>query len=81
MPNSVKTAKPSEPPSAFKNQTHAYQRYQKVYISFAKKDQENLKNEVDNLKEQYTNLVNNTQQQYLMSHGKQLPNTMDMKKI
>ena len=73
VPNSDKTVKPSDPPWHSKNITHAYRVYEKAHKAYKQNGYpECQKDRVQSLKEEYSKIVTDAQENYFKSHRNKL---------
>ena len=81
IPNSNNTVKPSDPWHS-KNITHAYRVYEKAYKSYKKNGYPvSQKDRIQGLKEQYTRVVTDAQENYFKSQGNKLSHTNESKAV
>ena len=82
IPNSDKTVKPSDPPWHSKNIIHAYRVYEKAHKTYKQNGYpECQKDRVQRLKEEYTNVVTDAQENYFKSQGNKLLHANESKTV
>ena len=82
IPNSDKTVKPSDPPWHSKNITHAYIIYEKAPKTYKENGYpECQKDRVQSLKEEYTKIVTDAQENYFKSQGNKLSHANESKTV
>jgi hypothetical protein len=70
IPSDLKRVKPRDPPWITKNITHYYRTYKKKYKRFAKNGcPAGSRQDIENLRDNYTKLVDDAQQKYLIGQG------------
>ena len=73
IPSENKIINPKDPPWINKNLKNCYTKYRRKYKKFAKRNfPQSEKNEIDNLKEEFTNLVHFEKEKYLKRLGDQV---------
>ena len=73
IPNEHKKVKPRDPPWFTKNIKSTYQKYQRSYKKFRNKGfPQNKSSEIDRLKKEYTDMVLEAKEKYLISQGSKL---------
>ena len=73
IPNDEKVIKPRDPPWITKSISHSYRKYLKAYKSFIKKGSPaELRENIEFLKSEHSEMVSDTQNTYLASQGDKL---------
>ena len=82
IPNDERVIKPREPAWVTRNLTHAYRKYKKAFKTFLKNGcPDNGSDRIDDLKAEYTKLVNDAKERYLVGQGAKLSQACDIQQI
>ena len=73
IPHDYITIKPNVPPCASKNSSRTYHKYRRAYKSYIRNGYKpEMTQHINNLKENYTSLVENAREKYLLSQSQKL---------